>query len=52
MTFTQQQKDEIFRQYMAWVGKVSDDLEDKSYFYPKEIVIKVLEIVEQMGNTN
>lgn len=52
MKFTLEQKDQVFKKYMLWVASVSEDLEDKSYFHPEEIVMKVLEIVEQMGNTN
>lgn len=47
MIFTKQDKELILNQYLAWVDQVSDELEDKTYFYPEEIVHKVLELVEK-----
>ena len=46
MKFTKQYRVEIYNEYMSWVDQVSEDLEDKTYFYPEEIVNKVLDIVE------
>ena len=46
MTFTKEDKELILSQYLAWVEQVSDELEDKTHFYPEEIVHKVLELVE------
>lgn len=47
MIFTKQDKELILSQYLAWVDQVSDQLEDKTHFYPEEIVHKVLELVEK-----
>lgn len=46
MIFTKQDKELILSQYLDWVDQVSDELEDKTQFYPEEIVHKVLELVE------
>ena len=46
MTFTLEDRELILNQYLAWVDKVSDELEDKTHFHPEEIVHKVLELVE------
>lgn len=46
MTFTKEDKELIVSQYLAWVDRVSDELEEKTHFYPQEIVHKVLELVE------
>jgi hypothetical protein len=40
-------REQVFKEYMDWVNKVSDDLEDKTYFSPKEIVEKICEIIEK-----
>ncbi len=40
-------KKDILKQYLAWVDQVSEDLEDKSWFTPEEILNKLIEI---MGN--
>lgn len=45
--FTKEDKELILDQYLAWVNQVSDELEDKTHFYPEEIVHKVLELVEK-----
>lgn len=50
MIFTKQDKELILSQYLAWVDQVSDQLEDKTHFYPEEIVHKVLELVEKRIN--
>ena len=47
MIFTKEDKELILSQYLAWVDHVSDELENKNYFYPEEIVHKVLELVEK-----
>lgn len=47
MIFTKQDKELILNQYLTWVDQVSDELEDKTHFYPEEIVHKVLELVEK-----
>ena len=47
MIFTKEDKDLILSQYLAWVDQVSDEIGDKNYFYPEEIVEKVLELVEK-----
>jgi hypothetical protein len=46
MIFTKEDKELILSQYLAWVDEVCDDLGDKNYFYPEEIVEKVLQLVE------
>lgn len=45
--FTKEDKELILSQYLTWVNQVSDELEDKTQFYPEEIVQKVLELVEK-----
>lgn len=47
MIFTREDKELILSEYLAWVDQVSDDVEDKSHFYPEEIIHKVLELVEK-----
>lgn len=47
MIFTKEDKELILSQYLAWVNQVSDEMEDKTHFYPEEIVHKVLELVEK-----
>ena len=47
MIFTKEDKEIILSQYLAWVEQVSDELEDKTHFYPEEIVHKVLELIEK-----
>ena len=47
MEFTKEDKELILSQYLAWVDQASDELEDKTNFYPEEIVHKVLELVEK-----
>lgn len=47
MIFTKEDKELILSQYLAWVDQVSDNVEDRTYFYPEEIVQKVLELVEK-----
>lgn len=47
MIFTKEDKELILSQYLAWVDQVSDNVEDKTHFYPEEIVHKVLELVEK-----
>ena len=46
MVFTKEDKELILSQYLSWVDEVCDDLGDKNYFYPEEIVEKVLQLVE------
>lgn len=46
MIFTKEDKELILNQYLAWVDEVCEELGDKNYFYPEEIVHKVLELVE------
>ena len=46
MIFTKEDRELILSQYLAWVDEVCDDLGDKNYFYPEEIVEKVLQLVE------
>lgn len=43
---------EVYARYMKWVDEVSEDLEDKTYFSPDEIVRKVLEISMEVKNTS
>ena len=47
MIFTKEDKELILSQYLDWVDQVSDELEDKTHFYPEEIIHKVLELVEK-----
>lgn len=47
MIFTIEDKQLILSQYLDWVDQVSEDLGDKTHFYPEEIVHKVLELVEK-----
>lgn len=46
MIFTKEDKELILSKYLAWVDEVCEDLGDKNYFYPEEIVEKVLQLVE------
>ena len=46
MIFTKEDKELILDQYLTWVEQVCEDLGDKNYFYPEEIVHKVLGLVE------
>ena len=39
--------DDIYKRYMEWVNKVSDDLPEKTAFTPAEIVTKVCELVQE-----
>mgnify|MGYP003625384091 CR=1 FL=1 len=44
-------KELVKKEYLEWVDKVSDDLEDKTYFTVDEIVDKVTELVlKQVDN--
>jgi hypothetical protein len=36
----------LYHLYMERINKISDDLEDKSYFCPKEIVDIIVNILE------
>jgi len=47
MIFTKEDKELILSQYLGWVDQTSDDLEDKTHFYPEEIIHKLLELVEK-----
>lgn len=47
MIFTKEDKELILSEYFGWVEQVSAELEDKTFFYPEEIVQKVLELVEK-----
>jgi len=38
-------KEEVLKEYLEWVEQVSEELEDKTYFQPEEIVSKVVDIV-------
>lgn len=46
MIFTKEDKELILSQYLDWVDKVSNEVEDKTHFHPEEIVAKVLQLVE------
>lgn len=39
-------KEKIYKKYMEWVDKVSDECEWKTSFNPKEIVYKICELIE------
>jgi len=39
-------KDELFKLYMDWVDKVSEDCDWKTSFGPKEIVYSIVNIIE------
>lgn len=47
MIFTKEDKELILSQYLDWVDEVCEELGDKNYFYPEEIVHKVLELIEK-----
>ena len=47
MIFTKEDKEIILSQYLTWVEQVSEEVEDKTHFHPKEIVHKVMELVEK-----
>ena len=40
-------KEKIFKLYMQWVDKVTEDSDWKTQFTPKEIVYKICEIIEK-----
>ena len=40
-------KEKIFKLYMQWVDKVTEDNDWKTQFTPKEIVYKICEIIEK-----
>lgn len=39
--------EKLYELYMEWVNRVSEDLEDKSYFYPREIINAIVSILEK-----
>ena len=39
-------KEKIFKLYMQWVDKVTEDNDWKTQFTPREIVNKICEIIE------
>lgn len=39
-------KEELFKLYMEWVNKVSEDCDWKTHFYPEEIVHSIANILE------
>ena len=39
-------KEELFRLYMEWVDKISDECDWKTHFEPKEIVYSIASILE------
>ena len=39
-------KDELFKLYMEWVDKVSEECDWKTSFGPKEIVDSIVNIIE------
>lgn len=39
-------KEELFRLYMEWVDKISDECDWKTHFEPKEIVYSIANILE------
>lgn len=43
------EKEDVLRLYLEWVDEVCDDLPEKSYFTPEEIVYKVIDIIEHFG---
>lgn len=44
-------KEEVLKLYMQWVEQISEDLDWKTQFSPKEIVYKICEIIEKENNT-
>jgi hypothetical protein len=38
-------KSKLYEKYMSRINQISDDLEDKSYFYPEEIVDIICDIL-------
>ena len=42
-------KEEVFKLYMEWVNKVSEDLDWKTNFTPKEIVYKICDIIQKIS---
>ena len=39
-------REQIYNKYMQWVDEVTEDIEWKTHFTPKEIVNKICEIIE------
>lgn len=46
MKFTKEQKEEIYEKYMKRIDEITDDLDDKVHFSPKEIITILLNIIE------
>lgn len=46
-SFTNEDKESIFKAYMDWVDNVSEDLPDKSSFSARELVEKVIGLCEE-----
>jgi len=45
-------KEKILNKYMDWVNEVSDLYPEKEKFYPKEIVNKICDLVEEEGKSD
>lgn len=43
-------KEQIYNKYMQWVEQVTEDLDWKTQFTPKEIVYKICQIIENENN--
>ena len=43
-------KEQIYNKYMQWVDEVTEDLDWKTQFTPKEIVYKICQIIEENEN--
>lgn len=52
MNITDQQKKAIYAAYVEWSNQVFDDLEDKSVITAEELVYKVIQLIEEMVDTD
>lgn len=39
-------RQDVLTKYLEWVEQISEELEDKSVFYPDEIVNMIIDIIE------
>lgn len=50
VTFSREDRKEIYDEYMEEIDRIADNLEDKSHFHPHEIIDILLNIVEKRLN--
>ncbi len=52
MNISDEDKKAVHVDYMKWANQLFDDLEDKSVITADELVMKVLELVEEIVDSN